>query len=144
MMSADRVKGGPSPLERVTALLDAMRLDLIQDQSQADEQRTQEHQPCLVHITEAQAIQTLASQKQADDEGRMPLLLELQRDKQRQANDKVGQDTRNHVRIHELTEERTESHVQYVTRRDEINGLVSTLQEAARIVGQLKSGTSFL
>lgn len=118
-------KASSEQVDRILNLLRQMREDISSEQKDAEASFSTD--TCSARINDVLAVIKRASEKKADDERRLPLLKEEQKDKQQQADDKVGQEKRNLDRIAIITEERKQSHAEYETRRDELIGLISAL-----------------
>ncbi|CAD8061995.1 unnamed protein product [Paramecium primaurelia] len=124
------------PADTVVHLLKQMKDDLNNEQRVEDEEITGQLKTCQEASNAAVSVLTIAKERKATSEERLPLLQQEQNDKKQQLFDKQGEEQRNLDRISVLQEARNVQRQEFEQRRDELVGLVSALQEAKKILSQ--------
>ncbi|CAD8074164.1 unnamed protein product [Paramecium sonneborni] len=124
------------PADTVVHLLKQMKDDLLNEQRAEDEDVQSSLQSCQTASEAAAAVITVAKERKATAEERLPLLQQEQNDKKQQLFDKQGEEQRNLDRVSVLQEARNVQRSEYEQRRDELVGLISALQEAKQILSQ--------
>ncbi|KAM3143013.1 hypothetical protein pb186bvf_004831 [Paramecium bursaria] len=97
---------------------------------------------CLVHQSDAKSVIERANYKAAEDLTKLPLKKEESDAKNKQVEDKQGEEQRNNDKIVVISNSRKAQRALFEERRDELVGLVATLNEAKAIIEGKKS--SFL
>lgn len=104
-----------------------MLADTRLDQDASDATTKDDASTCTTNLQLTVESATNASQQKADDESKLPLMLEDQSDKQDQFLDKGEEEQRNQDRLLVLKSERVQARAEYQERRDELTGYVGAL-----------------
>lgn len=125
-------------VDRIVELLKQMEEDIKSENESEKAVKGQRDEQCAKKQGEAEAAIKSANVQRVEAERAIPFMREELRDKERQAKEKLTEEQRNNDLIFALMEERKESRAEYEAQRDELGGLIGALQEAKKIVGQLK------